>query len=62
VQGICLDQHAFQVQAAQQLFESGPLTGFMRVVGLLGKGDAKGSGLHRDLGHKTVVALLRLDG
>ncbi len=32
---IRLDQHAFQIKAAQQLFEGGPLTGFVSVVGLL---------------------------
>ncbi len=62
MQGIRLDQHAFQVQAAQQLFEGSPLTGFMGVVGLLGQGGVKGPGVRRALGDKVVVADLRLDG
>ena len=59
---IRLNQHAFQIKTAQQLFEGGPLTEFVSVVGLLGQGDAKGPGVHRDLGDKTVVALLRFYG
>jgi len=62
VERIRLDQDAFQIKAAQQLLERSPLTGFVSVVGLLGHDDAKGPGVHRDLGNKTVVALLRLDG
>jgi hypothetical protein len=62
VQGIRLDQYAIEIQAAEQLFQRRTLTGFVGVVGLLGQGDAKGPGIERDLSHKTVVALLRLDG
>ena len=62
VERVRLDQHAFQVKAAQQILESSPLAGFVSVVGLLGHGDAKGPGIDRHLGHKTVAALLRLNG
>ena len=40
---IRLDQHAVQIQAAEQLFQRRTLTGFVGVVGLLGEGDTKGS-------------------
>jgi hypothetical protein len=61
VERIRLDQDAIEIQTAEQLFQRRMLTGFVGVLGLLGQGDAKSSGVHRDLGHKTVVALLRLD-
>ena len=51
-----------QVQADKQFFKGAPLTGLVGVVGLLGQGDAKCSGIDRHMGHKTVVALLSLDG
>jgi hypothetical protein len=41
VEPIRLDQHAIEIQAAEQLFQLSTLTGFMGVVGLLGQGDAK---------------------
>jgi hypothetical protein len=62
VQCIRLDQYAIEIQAAEQLFQRRTLTGFVGVLALLGQGDAKGPGIDRDLGHKTAVALLRLDG
>jgi len=62
VQGIRLDQHANEILSAEQLFQRRTLTGFVGVLGLLGKGGAKGPGIDRDLGHKTVVTLFRLDG
>ena len=45
MQGTRLDQHAFQLQGAQQLYEGSPLTGFMGVVGRLGQGDAERPGI-----------------
>jgi hypothetical protein len=61
VQGIRLDQHPLKIQHGQQLFESGALAGFAGVVGLLGQGHAKGSGVDGDLGDKTVTAVLLLN-
>jgi hypothetical protein len=58
VQGIRLDQHAFQLQGAQQLFEGRTLTGFPGVRGRLGQGDAERPGIDRHLGDKPVTALL----
>jgi hypothetical protein len=57
---IGLDQRALQIQRAQQLFESGPLAGFMGVVGLLGEGDAKSPGLDGDMGDEPMVPVCRL--
>ncbi len=56
-----LDQHAIKIQDAQELPERGTLAGFVGVVSLLGPDDAKGPGVHRDMGDKAVVAVLRLD-
>ena len=60
MQGIRLDQNAFQLQGAQQLFEGGPFTGFAGVVDRLGQGDTKGPCLDRHLGDKPVTAVLSL--
>ena len=62
MQGIRLDQHAIEIQTAQQLLEGSPLAGFVGVIGLLGQGDAKGSGVDRDLGDESMVAVVRLEG
>ena len=62
MQRIRLDQDAFKIKAAQQLLESSPLTGFVSVVALLDYGDAKGPGVHRDLGNEPMVAVLGLNG
>lgn len=61
MQGIRLDQHAFQLQVAQQLFEGTPLTRFMGVVVLLGQGDDERPGIDRHLGDKPVIPLFCLD-
>ena len=60
MQGIRLDQHAFQLQGAQQLFEGSPFTGFAGVVGRLGQGDAESTGIDRDLGDEPMAAVFRL--
>jgi len=60
VQGIRLDQGALQLKGAQKLFERSPLAGFMGVIGLLGQGDTKRAGIHRDLGDKAVAPILGL--
>jgi len=59
MQCIRLEQHAFQLQGAQQLFEGGPFTGFTGVVSRLGQGDAVRPGIVRHLGDKPVSADLR---
>jgi hypothetical protein len=55
VQGIRLDQGALQLKGAQKLLEGGSLAGFVGVVGLLGQGDTKRAGIHRDLGDIYAV-------
>ena len=50
VERIRLDQHPIEIQAGQQLLESGTLTGFVGVVALLSLGYAKSPGVHGDLG------------
>jgi hypothetical protein len=62
VERIRLDQHPIEIQAGQQRLESGPLTGFVGVVGPLSQCYAKSPGVHGDLGHKTVVAAVGLNG
>ncbi len=62
VERIRLDQNTVQIQAAQRHLERKPLTGIVSVTGLLGQGDAKGSGVICDLGVKSMVAVVRLDG
>ena len=55
-----LDEHAFQRQRAQPLFERSAFAGFAGVVGLRSQ-DAQGAGVDRDLGDKAMVAVLRLN-
>ncbi len=55
VERIRLDQHPIVIQAGQQLLESGTLTGFVGVVGLLSQGYAKSPGVHGDLGDTDGV-------
>jgi len=55
VQSIRLDQGALQLKGAEQDLEGGSLAGFVGVVGLLGKGNTKRAGMHRDLDDKEVT-------
>jgi hypothetical protein len=61
VQGIRLNQYPLKIQRAQELFEGGALAGFAGLVGLLGQGHAKGSGIDGDLSDKSVTAVLLLN-
>lgn len=61
VQGIRLVEHAFQLQRAQQLFESSAFAGFACVVGLLGQGNSERAGIDRDLRVKTLTAIFLLN-
>ncbi len=61
MQGVGLDQFAFQVHRAEQLLECCSLAGFMGVVGLLGQRDTEGTGVDGDLSHEPVVAVCSLD-
>ena len=45
MQCVSLDQDAIEIKRAEQLLEFRLLTGFVRVVGRLGQGHAKGSGV-----------------
>jgi len=61
VQGVGLDQLAFQVHRAQQLLERRLLAGFMGVASLLCQGDTRRSGVNSDLSYEPVVAVSGLD-
>jgi hypothetical protein len=61
MQRIRLDHHSFQIQPAQQLFEGGSLAALVGVVSLLCHSNSQGAGIDRDLGNKTMVALLGLN-
>ncbi len=62
MQCIRLDQNTLEIQAGQQLLEGSPLTGFTGVVGLLGQGDAEGTGVEGDLGDKPMAAIASFEG
>ena len=62
VQSVGLDQHAIEIQAAQQFLERCLLAGLMGVVRLLRQGNTESTGLDGDLSNELVVAVLRLDG
>ena len=55
MQGVGLDQLAFQVHRAEQLFERCSLAGFMGVVAVLRQGDTQGTGVDGDLGDIYAV-------
>ena len=55
VERIRLEQHALQIQVGQQRLESGPLSGFVGVVGLLSQGSAKSPGVDGELGDIDAV-------
>ena len=62
MQCIRLDYYSLKLQTAQQLLEGGSLAGLVGVVSLLGQGDTKRAGIHRDLGNEPMVAVLGLNG
>lgn len=55
MQGIRLDQHAIEIQAAQQFLEGCLFAGFVGVVGLVRQSDAERPGIQRDLGDKPML-------
>ena len=61
MQCIGLDQDAIEIQRAEQLLEGRLFTGFVGVIGRLGQGHAKGSGVDGDLGNEPAVAVFCLD-
>jgi hypothetical protein len=70
MQRIRLDYYPLKLQTAQQILllrrslrlEGGSLAGLVGVVSLLGQGDSKRTGIHRDLGNEPMVAVLGLNG
>ena len=52
MQGIGLDQHAFQVHPAEHLLECRSLAGFLILVALLRQGDFKSPGENGELGDR----------
>jgi hypothetical protein len=56
VERICLDQHAFETQLSEELFEHGPLVVLAGGVAGLADGYAQGGGVERHLGNECRTA------